>query len=72
MVKSPPWLSASVSEVSDGLKVLTLTCSLPEFKGARAEEAYFEFGRDKRCSVLPVFVSCQADQRIAGQGEAGR
>jgi hypothetical protein len=61
LVKAPPWLSVSVSEVRDGLKVLTLTCTLPECKGERAEEAAFEFGRDKKCSALPIFVSCPAD-----------
>jgi hypothetical protein len=61
LVKAPAWLTASVSEIRDGLKAVTLTCILPEGKGERAEEACFEFGRDKKRSVLPVFVSCQAD-----------
>ncbi len=63
LVKAPGWLSASVSEVNDGLKVITLTCTLPDCKGSRAEEARFEFGRDKKGSTVPVFVSCQADPR---------
>lgn len=60
LVKAPSWLSASVSDVSDGVKMVTLTCTLPECKGARAEEASFEFGRDKKCSPFSVFVSCGA------------
>lgn len=63
LVKAPAWLSGSVSEVRDGLKVLTLTCTLPEGKGDRVEQACIEFGRDKKHSVLPIFVSCRADSR---------
>lgn len=63
LVKAPAWLSASVSEIRDGLKVLTLICTLPEGKGDRVEQACVEFGRDKKCSILPIFVSCQADSR---------
>ncbi len=61
-VKAPPWLSVSISEVRDGLKVLTLDCCLPECKGARLVEARFEFGRNKQESVLPVVVSCSTGQ----------
>jgi hypothetical protein len=61
LVKAPAWLSGSVSQVRDGLKVLTLTCTLPEGKGDHAEQACVEFGRDKKRSALPLFVSCQAD-----------
>jgi hypothetical protein len=61
LVKCPPWMSMSVSEVHAGLKILTLTCSLPDCKGERAEEACFEFGRDKRSLAVPVFLSCRAD-----------
>lgn len=63
LVKTPTWLSGSISEVRDGLKILTLTCILPECKGDLAGEARVEYGRDKRCSALPIFVSCQADSR---------
>lgn len=63
LVKAPAWLSGSVSEVRDGLKVLTLTCTLPEGEGDRVEQACIEFGRDKKHSVLPIFVSCRADSR---------
>lgn len=61
LVQAPSWLRASVSDVSDGLKVITLTCTLPDCNGQRAEEARFEYGRDKKQSVLPIFLSCQAD-----------
>lgn len=64
LVKAPSWLNASISEVRDGLKILTLTCILPECKGDLASEARVEYGRDKRFSALPVFVSCQADSRF--------
>jgi hypothetical protein len=62
-VKTPPWLTVSVSEVRDGLKVLTLNCRLPECNGVRWEEACFEYGRDKQRSVLPLVVSCSAGPR---------
>ncbi len=61
VVKAPDCLKASVSESGDGLKVVTLTCILPEGNSAQADEVRFEFGRDKKCSVLPVFISCQTD-----------
>jgi len=63
LVKAPAWLRGSVSEVRDGLRVLTLTCTLPECNGDRAEQVCVEYGRDKKCSVLPVFISCQPDSR---------
>lgn len=63
LVKAPTWLSGSVSEGRDGLKVLTLTCTLPQGKGDRVEQACVEFGRDKKCSILPIFVSYQTDSR---------
>jgi len=63
LVKAPSWLKGSVSEVRDGLKVLMLTCTLPECKGDRAEQVCVEYGRDKKRSVLPIFVSCQSDSR---------
>lgn len=66
LIKAPPWLSTSVSEVREGLKVVTLTCTLPECKVARAEEACFEFGRNKKRSALPLFVSCQDNPRPEG------
>lgn len=61
LVEAPAWLSGSVSQVRDGLRVLTLTCTLPAGKGDRTHDACVEFGRDKKRSVLPLFVSCPAD-----------
>ncbi|HTU91053.1 MAG TPA: hypothetical protein VMF69_13325 [Gemmataceae bacterium] len=66
LVEAPPWLSGSVSEVRDGLKVITLTCTLPEGKGDHAEQACVEFGRDKKYAVLPIFVSYQPYSRSEG------
>lgn len=63
LVKTPDWLNGSVAEVRDGLKLLTLTCTLPKGAGDRAEQMSVEYGRDKKCSVLPIFVSCQTDSR---------
>jgi hypothetical protein len=60
LVKAPSCLRVSVSEIRDGLKEIQLTCVLPDCTIARAEEARFEFGRDKRSAVLPLFFSCQA------------
>lgn len=59
--KAPPWLTASVSEIQKGRKLVTLSCTLPERSGEGAEEACFAFGHDNKRAVLPVFFSCQAD-----------
>jgi hypothetical protein len=59
IVKAPACVRASVSEIRDGLKEIKLTCTLPDCESPRAEEVRFEFGREKRGAVLPVFLSSQ-------------